>query len=184
MGSPNAHVHFSTGAAARRYLLVLDGVDARQKLLSLLTFVTGPEVLGVDLQEGSKALSPTLFVPTPEQLAAKTASTTPADALLEIERLVAGRRDRGLASVKPALSKSRKAYTLAQRKREGESLDVDEMTALTTCAQVYLNSGEPVELLEATLIKCVCWDDWSEMHMWKAVVRTQEIYQSPACIYT
>ena len=31
------------------------GVSARQKLLSLLTFVTGPEVLGVDLQEGSKA---------------------------------------------------------------------------------------------------------------------------------
>ena len=42
LGSPNAHVHFSTGAKARRYLLALDGVDARQKLLSLLTFVTGP----------------------------------------------------------------------------------------------------------------------------------------------
>ena len=42
------------------------GVSARQKLLSLLTFVTGPEVLGVDLQEGSKALSPTMFLPTPE----------------------------------------------------------------------------------------------------------------------
>ena len=52
--------------------------------------------------------------------------------------------------MKPALSKSRKAYTLAQRKREGESLDVDEMTAITTCAQLYLDSGEPVELLEAT----------------------------------
>ena len=92
LGSPNAHVHFSTGSAARRYLLRLEvtthpdhpcrmpftfvsthvawlcpqGVSARQKLLSLLTFVTGPEVLGVDLQEGSKALSPTMFLPTPE----------------------------------------------------------------------------------------------------------------------
>ena len=43
------------------------------------------------------------------------------------------------------------------------------MTALTTCVQVYLDSGEPVEALQATLIKTVCWDDWSEMHMWKAV---------------
>ena len=68
VGSPNAHVHFSTGAAARRYLLRLDGVDARQKLLSLLTFVTGPEVLGVDLKEGDDALSPTLFVPSKEEL--------------------------------------------------------------------------------------------------------------------
>ena len=62
-----------------------------------------------------------------------------------------------------------KAYTLAQRKREGQPLDTDEMTALTTCVQVYLDSGEPVEALQATLIKTVCWDDWSEMHMWKAV---------------
>ena len=62
-----------------------------------------------------------------------------------------------------------KAYTLAQRKREGQPLDTEEMTALTTCVQVYLDSGEPVEALQATLIKTVCWDDWSEMHMWKAV---------------
>ena len=62
-----------------------------------------------------------------------------------------------------------KAYTLAQRKREGQPLDTDEMTALTTCVQVYLDSGEPVEALQATLIKTVCWDDWSEMHVWKAV---------------
>ena len=33
LGSPNAHVHFSTGSAARRYLLALDGVSARSKLL-------------------------------------------------------------------------------------------------------------------------------------------------------
>ena len=43
------------------------------------------------------------------------------------------------------------------------------MTALTTCVQVYLDSGEPVEALQASLIKTICWDDWSEMHMWKAV---------------
>ncbi len=58
---------------------------------------------------------------------------------------------------------------MAQRKRESEALDTAEMTALTTCVQVYLDSGEPVEALEATLIKTICWDDWSEMHMWKAV---------------
>ena len=109
VGSPNAHVHFSTGAFARRYLLRLDGVDARQKLLSLLTFVTGPEVLGVDLKEGDQALSPKLFVPTAEELEQKRATTSPAMALLEIERLVAGRRDRGLAAVKPHMKQSRKA---------------------------------------------------------------------------
>ena len=69
----------------------------------------------------------------------------------------------------PVLVSAGKAYTLAQRKREGQPLDTDEMTALTTCVQVYLDSGEPVEALQATLIKTVCWDDWSEMHMWKAV---------------
>ena len=60
-------------------------------------------------------------------------------------------------------------FTLAQRKREQEALDTAEMTALTTCVQLYLDSGEAVEALQATLIKTVCWDDWSEMHMWKAV---------------
>jgi hypothetical protein len=169
VGSPNAHVHFSTGAAARRYLLRLDGVDARQKLLSLLTFVTGPEVLGVDLKEGDDALSPSLFVPSKEELEEMKATTSPADALLRIEALVAGRRDRGLAAVKPHLEQSRKAFTLAQRKREGEALDTAEMTDLTSCVQIYLDSGEPVEALEAALIKTICWDDWSEMHMWKAV---------------
>ena len=58
---------------------------------------------------------------------------------------------------------------MAQRKREQEALDTAEMTALTTCVQLYLDSGEAVEALQATLIKTVCWDDWSEMHMWKAV---------------
>ncbi len=110
VGSPNAHVHFSTGAAARRYLLRLGGVDARQKLLSLLTFVTGPEVLGVDLKEGDQALSPNLFVPSADELQEKSATTSPAEALLEIEQLVARRRDRGLAAVKPHMQRSRKAY--------------------------------------------------------------------------
>ena len=37
------------------------------------------------------------------------------------------------------------------------------------CVLVYLEAGRPVAPLEASLIKTVCWDDWSEMHMWKAV---------------
>src|SRR3989442_932113 len=37
-------VHLHTGANLRRYLLTLDGVSLRNKLLALLTWHTGPEV--------------------------------------------------------------------------------------------------------------------------------------------
>ena len=48
---------------------------------------------------------------TPE-LQEKTGTTGPAEALVEIEQLVAGRRDRGLVALKPHLQLSRKAYSV------------------------------------------------------------------------
>jgi len=137
-------VHLHTGANLRRYLLNLEGVSLRNKLLALLTWHTGPEVRSTqDRMEPPPQ-------PDPEAVAALPHRTQAAllDALTES------------IYTQPPTDWS-KVTNLGQMRA------VPEVKNTVNLAQQYTDLGYDPAALISCLADIVVHDNFTEMHAFK-----------------
>ena len=137
-------VHLHTSANLRRYLLRLDGLSLRNKLLILLLWHTGPEVRSTQMR-----MQP---APQPDMKA------------------VAALPPRSQAALLDAITHS--VYTQpptdwAQVSNLGLMRAVPEVKETVNLAQQYVNCGYDQQALMARLGEIVCHDNFTEMHAFK-----------------
>ena len=135
-------VHIHNGVAVRRYLIGVEGVSLRNKLLALLSLSTGPEI----------RLSMGKLVHTPNADQAERAGL-PDDGpglLKEIERQVESQR----ADRESARTGGGRAGMVAQ----------PQMRKVVAAAEKYLAGGNDPQGLIRTLGRLVIRDDATELH--------------------
>lgn len=134
-------VHLHTSANLRRYLLRLDGLSMKNKLLLLLTWHTGPEIRSTQ----------TRMEPAPQPDPAAVAALPPRtqDALL----------DAIVHSIhtQPPTDWSKVTNLGLMRA-------VPEVKDTVNLAQQYVQCGYDPQALIARLAELVCHDDFTEMH--------------------
>ena len=149
-------VHIHTGINARRYLLTLDGVSLRTKLLALFTWCYGTEV---------RALSSTLTWPV--RAAADTLAHPPGDsqqALLDaLINNIAAQPVVDLETITVPIEKL---------------VAPDEVHQAAALAERYAALGHDAEPFFKLLGELVCRDDASEMHAYKMQQAAIEEYQT------
>ncbi len=148
-------VHLHTGVNLRRYLLKLDGLSLRNKLLVLLLWHTGPEV-----RSTQRRMEPTPQ-PRPEAVAALPYRTQ--DELLD------------------AIAES--VYTQppidwSQVTNLGQLRAVSEVKDTMHLAQQYANLGYDAAALITRLAEIACHDNFTEMHAFKHHQATVEEFYS------
>ncbi len=137
-------VHLHTSVNLRRYLLRLDGLSPRNKLMLLLTWQTGPEVKSTQYR-----MEPT---PQPDMAA------------------VAALPHRSQADLLDALAES--IYTQpptdwSKVTNLGKMIAVPEVKNTVNLAQQYVNLGYSPEAFIQRLAEIVCHDSFTEMHAFK-----------------
>jgi hypothetical protein len=136
-------VHLHTGANLRRYLLRLDGISLRNKLLALLLWHTGPEV-----RSTQQRMEP----PQPDPAAVAALPARAQDALLE------------------ALTESiyRQPPTdWSKVTNLGLMRAVPEVKETVNLAQQYVRCGYDAQALISRLAEIACHDNFTEMHAFK-----------------
>jgi hypothetical protein len=137
-------VHLHTSANLRRYLLRLDGLSLRNKLLLLLTWHTGPEIRSTE-----NRMEP---APQPDAAAVAALPHRSQEALLEaIAHSI---------HTQPPTDFSKVANL-------GEMRAVPEVKETVNLAQQYVQLGYDPEVLIARLAEIVCHDNFTEMHAFK-----------------
>ncbi len=134
-------VHLHTGVNLRRYLLTLEGVSLRNKLLALLTWHTGPEV---NSTEGRMEPAPQ---PDPDAVAALP--------------------HRGQAALLDALAESiftQPPTDWSKVTNLGKMRAVPEVKNTVNLAQQYADLGYDPDALIRRLAEIVVHDNFSEMH--------------------
>ena len=137
-------VHLHTGANLRRYLLKVEGVSLRNKLLALLTWHTGPEV-----RSTQNRMEPP---PQPDPAA------------------VAALPHRGQAALLDALEESiytQPATDWSKVTNLGQMRAVPEVKNTVNLAQQYANLNYDPEALISRLARIVVHDNFTEMHAFK-----------------
>ena len=137
-------VHLHTGANLRRYLLNLDGVSLRNKLLALLTWHTGPEV-----RSTQNRMEP---APQPDPAA------------------VAALPHRGQADLLDALAESiftQPPTDWSKVTNLGLMRAVPEVKHTVNLAQQYADLGYDQDALIGRLAEIVVHDNFTEMHAFK-----------------
>ena len=148
-------VHLHTGVNLRRYLLKLDGLSLRNKLLALLMWHTGPEV-----RSTQRRMEPTPQ-PRPEAVAALPYRTQ--DELLDaIAESV---------YTQPPIDWS----TVANL---GQLRAVAEVKDTMNLAQQYANLGYDAAALITRLAEIACHDNFTEMHAYKHHQATVEEFHA------
>jgi hypothetical protein len=137
-------VHLHTGINLRRYLLRLEGLSRRSKLLALLLWHTGPEV-----RSTQNRLEPTT---QPDQAAVAALPYRTQDELL----------DAISESIYQQPPTDWSAVTNLGRMRA-----VPEVKIPVNLAQQYSNFGYDTNALIARLAEIVCHDNFTEMHAFK-----------------
>jgi hypothetical protein len=137
-------VHLHTSANLRRYLLRLDGLSQRNKLLTLLLWHTGPEVRSTQYR-----MEP---APQPDPAAVAALPHRTQDALLE------------------AITQS--IYTQPPTDWStvtnlGKMRAVPEVKVTVNLAQQYVQCGYDPQALMMRLAEIVCHDNFTEMHAFK-----------------
>jgi hypothetical protein len=137
-------VHLHTSANLRRYLLRLDGLSQRNKLLTLLLWHTGPEVRSTQYR-----MEP---APQPDPAAVAALPHRTQDALLE------------------AITQS--IYTQPPTDWStvtnlGKMRAVPEVKVTVNLAQQYVQCGYDPQALIVRLAEIVCHDNFTEMHAFK-----------------
>jgi hypothetical protein len=137
-------VHLHTGVNLRRYLLELEGVSLRNKLLALLTWHTGPEVRSTQ----------TRMEPPPQPDPAAVAALP----------------HRDQAALLDALAES--IYTQPPTDWStvtnlGQMRAVPEVKTTVNLAQQYADLGYDPDALIARLAEIVVHDNFTEMHAFK-----------------
>jgi hypothetical protein len=137
-------VHMHTGVNLRRYLVRLDGLSLRNKLLSLLLWHTGPEV-----RSTQQRMEPTVQ-PDPDAMAALPYRTQE-DLLDAISESIYHQ---------PPLDWS--TVTNLGRLRAAP-----EVKTTVHLAQQYVHYGYDAQALIARLAEIACHDNFTEMHAFK-----------------
>ncbi len=137
-------VHLHTSANLRRYLLRLDGISLRNKILLLLLWHTGPEV-----KSTQRRMEP---APQPDPAAVAALPARSQDELLE------------------ALSQSiydQPPTDWSKVTNLGLMRAVPEVKITMNLAQQYVDRGYDPEVLIKRLGEIVCRDNFTEMHAYK-----------------
>ncbi|MFQ5934699.1 MAG: hypothetical protein ACE5KI_08670, partial [Dehalococcoidia bacterium] len=152
-GNPmDSHLH--TGTNTRRYLLNMEGVSLRNKLLALLTGMTGPEVL------------------VPEGLMNWTANTDPETS--------ASLPERSQNQLLDAIGESIESQPWSDWRGIGVAnlIAPDEVKGTVALARQYSNLGYDPEVFFAKLAEINCRDDFTEMHALKHFQATVDEFYS------
>jgi hypothetical protein len=137
-------VHLHTGVNLRRYLMQLDGLSLRNKLLALLMWHSGPEV-----RSTQRRMEP---LPQPDAAAVAALPYRTQDELLE------------------ALTDSiyhQPPIDWATVANLGQLRAVPEVKVTVSLAQQYVNFGYEAEALMTRLAEIACHDNFTEMHAFK-----------------
>jgi hypothetical protein len=137
-------VHLHTSANLRRYLLRLDGLSPKNKLLTLLLWHTGPEVKSTQYR-----MQP---APQPDMAA------------------VAALPDRTQEELLDAITQSiyeQPPTDWSKVSNLGQMRAVPEVKATVNLAQQYVQRGYSAEALMKRLGEIVCHDSFTEMHSFK-----------------
>jgi len=137
-------VHLHTSANLRRYLLRLDGLSPKNKLLVLLLWHTGPEVKSTQYR-----MQP---APQPDMAA------------------VAALPDRSQDELLDAITQSiyqQPPTDWSKVSNLGQMRAVPEVRATVNLAQQYVQRGYSPEALMKRLGEIVCHDSFTEMHSFK-----------------
>ncbi|HEX3882972.1 MAG TPA: hypothetical protein VHW66_09960, partial [Stellaceae bacterium] len=137
-------VHLHTSANLRRYLLKLDGLSLRNKILVLLLWHTGPEVRSTQMR-----MEP---APQPDPEAVAALPERSQEALLDaIVHSVYNQPDTDWSKVTNL----------------GLMRAVPEVKNTVNLAQQYVNLGYEPKALMGRLAEIVCHDNFTEMHAFK-----------------
>ena len=137
-------VHLHTSVNLRRYLVQLDGLSRRNKLLALLLWHTGPEVRSTQRRmQPPRNLTRPLSQPCP--IGPKTSCSMSSPRV----------------SISSPRSTGRRSPTSARYVRRPRSESTVHL------AQQYVNCGYDATALIARLAEIVCHDNFTEMHAFK-----------------
>jgi hypothetical protein len=138
-------VHLHTSVNLRRYLLRLDGISLKNKLMLLLTWQSGPEIRSTQMRmEGA---------PEPSEIAAIKAMPR-----------------RSQAELLDAVTQSiynQPPTDWSQVSNLGQMKAVPEVKETRRLAQQYMLNGYDPEAFIARLAEIVCHDNFTEMHAFK-----------------
>ncbi len=145
LGGNPMDVHLHTSINLRRYLLRLDGISLKNKLMLLLTWQSGPEIR----------------------------STAGADGALPAARHGSGRRPAPRAARRNCSTRSGTASTTSRRPIgprspiSGMMRAVPEVKETVNLATQYMKAGYDPQAFIARLAEIVCHDNFTEMHAFK-----------------
>jgi hypothetical protein len=137
-------VHLHTSVNLRRYLIQLDGLSQRNKVLALLLWHTGPEV-----RSTQRRMQP---APQPDPAAVAALPYRTQDELLDV------------------LAESiyqQPPIDWATVTNLGQVRAAPEVKTTVHLAQQYVNYGYDATALIARLAEIVCHDNFTEMHAFK-----------------
>ncbi len=137
-------VHLHTSVNVRRYLLKLDGLSMRNKLLLLLTWHMGPEVKSTQYR----------MEPWPQPVQADVAALP----------------HRSQEDLLEAITQSiftQPPTDWSKISNLGKMIAVPEVRDTVNLAQQYVNLGYDAEVLMKRLGEIVCHDSFTEMHAFK-----------------
>ena len=144
LGGNPMDVHLHTSVNLRRYLLRLDGLSPRNKLLLLLTWHTGPEI-----RSTANRMQP---APQPDMAAvAALPARTQAELLDAIQHSIYTQPPTDWSTVTNL----------------GVMIAVPEVRETVNLAQQYMNCGYDPQAFIARLAEIVCHDNFTEMHAFK-----------------
>lgn len=135
-------VHIQNGIATRRYLLGLEGVSVRNKLIGLLSWSTGPEI--------RLSMPKLVFPPAAEAAEWRGLPENQADLLAEIRALIENHR----ADREAARTGGGRARMVAR----------PEVRRAMAATEIYLGCGHDPQALIAMLAALVARDDATEFH--------------------
>jgi hypothetical protein len=144
LGGNPMDVHLHTSVNIRRYLLRLDGLSPRNKVLLLLTWHTGPEI-----RSTAGRMMP---APQPDMKAVAALPPRSQEALL--------------AAIKESIY-NQPPTDWSQVSNLGVMRAVPEVRDVVNLATQYMKSGYEPEAFIATLAEIVCHDNFTEMHAFK-----------------
>jgi hypothetical protein len=144
LGGNPMDVHLHTSINLRRYLLRMDGISPRNKLLLLLTWHTGPEI--------RSTANRMLPAPQPDMAAiAALPARSQAELLDAIQHSIYNQPPTDWSTVTNL----------------GVMRAVPEVRDVVNLATQYMQSGYDADALIARLAEIVCHDNFTEMHAFK-----------------
>ena len=157
LGGNPMDVHLHTTINIRRYLIRLDGVSLRNKLMLLLTWHTGPEIRSTAGR----------MQPAPQPDMAKVAALPPRS------------QEDLLETIKQSIY-NQPPTDWSQVSNLGLMRAVPEVRGVVNLATQYMQAGYDAQAFIAMLAEIVCHDNFTEMHAFKHHQSVVEEYYATA----